>query len=505
MRVFLSGPMGAGKSTTGRLVAARLDLPFVDIDRRVAKESGKSIAEIFAEQGEAAFRARERAAALSVATGDDAVVALGGGTVMDPEVRRALLDAGTLVTLTAPLKTLATRIGDDRNRPLLEGGARRFREILATRAAAYAECHGEVPTGGRSPAAVAEAVVALVRDERVPVPLGLRSYAVEIGEGIRHRLGERVRRAGGLVLVADENTARYRDELPLESAVRVTLPAGEANKTLASAEAIWSHAIEAGFGRNAMIVAVGGGVVGDLAGFAAATCLRGVDFGQVPTSLLAMVDSSVGGKTGINFAGAKNMVGAFHQPRFVLCDVETLETLPAGERIAGLGEVVKAAWIDGEEAVLALEADAEALRAGDPAATTRAIRRSVALKARVVRDDEREKGRRRVLNLGHTIGHGLEAAAGFGALRHGEAVALGMLAAARLGARVEVEERLTALLGKLGLPTDLDVALTPEVFALAGHDKKRDGDAVRFLVPGMPGDVVEERIPLADLPGRIVR
>lgn len=505
MRVFLSGPMGAGKSTAGRLVAARLGVPFVDVDRRVVKESGKSIAEIFKEQGEAAFRARERAAALSVATGDDAVVALGGGTVVDPEVRRALLDAGTLVTLTAPLKTLAMRIGDDRNRPMLEGGATRFREILAARAPAYAECHGEVPTGGRSPDAVAEAVVALVRDERVPVPLGLRSYSVEIGEGIRHRLGERVRRASGLVLVADENTAPYRDEHPLEAAVRVTLAAGESNKTLAAVQEIWERAIKGGFDRRAMIVAVGGGVVGDLAGFAAATCLRGLDFGQVPTSLLAMVDSSVGGKTGINYAGAKNMVGAFHQPRFVLCDVETLETLPVAERIAGLGEVLKAAWIDGEEAVAALEGDAEALRAGDAAATTRAIRRSVALKARVVRDDEREKGRRRVLNLGHTIGHGLEAAAGFGSLRHGEAVGLGMLAAARLGGRGEVEERMTALLGRLGLPTDLDALLTPEVFALAAHDKKREGNAVRFLVPGMPGEVAEERIALADIPGRVAR
>jgi len=332
-----------------------------------------------------------------------------------------------------------------------------------------------------------------VREEPVAVALGERSYAVEIAAGCRARLSRRIARASGAVLVADRNTARYLPERePQERARHVVLEPGEEHKDIRAVERIWDAGLELGGDRNACVVAIGGGVVGDLAGFAAATLLRGVAFGQVPTSLLAMVDSSVGGKTGFDRPQGKNLVGAFHQPRFVLCDVDTLATLPVEERIAGLAEVVKAAWLEGERDVAALEQDAEALRAGDPAATERAIRRSVRTKARVVMADEHESGLRMSLNLGHTVGHALEAAAGFGALRHGEAVALGMVAAMRVGRSLrQLDEasvvRCIALLDRLGLPTDLDRRLDDEVFGYVGADKKRAGATVRFVVPGPPG------------------
>ncbi|HJL47495.1 MAG TPA: 3-dehydroquinate synthase, partial [Polyangiaceae bacterium LLY-WYZ-15_(1-7)] len=419
-----------------------------------------------------------------------AVVALGGGTVTDRATRRALLRGGVLITLQAAPEELARRVGSGEGRPLLAGDpVAALRRVLAERAPAYAECHGVVRTDREG---ALEEALRLVRERPVPVPLGERSYAVEIGVGVRRRLRARLAGASRAILVADSNTAPWRDALAEAGDVRVDLEEGEAHKDVAAVARIWDAALDASVDRRACVVAVGGGVVGDLAGFAAASLLRGVAFGQVPTSLLAMVDSSVGGKTGFNRAQGKNLVGAFHQPRFVLCDVETLSTLPAEERVAGLAEVLKAAWLDGEAAVAALERDAEALRAGDEAATIGAIRRSVALKARVVEADEREAGQRMVLNLGHTVGHGLEAAAGYGALRHGEAVGLGLVAAARVGVALgdldaEQAGRLERLVGALGLPVDLDRRLDEAVWGFVGADKKRAGAQIRFVVPGPPG------------------
>lgn len=491
MRVYLSGPMGAGKTTLAEEVAALLGLRAVDLDARIEAMAGKTIAAIFADEGEAAFRALERAAALAVAREDDVVVALGGGTVVDPEVRRTLHRSGTLVTLTAPVEELARRVGAGEGRPLLgDDPAGRLRAILGARAAAYAECHGTVDT---SRPGAAQAVARLARDRRVLVALGERSYVVEIGRGVRARLRERVG-ARGVLAVADENTRPWREEV-LPGAEHIDLPAGEEHKTIETVAQIWDAALRAGLDRRALLVAVGGGVVGDLTGFAAATLLRGVALGQVPTSLLAMVDSSVGGKTGFNRPAGKNLVGAFHQPQFVLCDVETLRTLPERERVAGRAEIVKAAWLEGERSVAALEEEADALRAGDPEAHVAAVTRSVALKARVVEDDEREAGQRRLLNLGHTLGHALEAAGRYRRWVHGEAVALGLVAAARIGValghmRREEAARLERLLQRLALPTDLDAALTDEVFGFLLQDKKREGERVNFVVPGAPGRTV---------------
>ena len=366
--------------------------------------------------------------------------------------------------------------------------------LLADRAGAYAECHARVGTAEVEPVAIAERVASVAAEARVPVPLGVDSYVVEIGPGYRHRLAERVAPFGRPVLVADPNTERYRDAVAPPKSVLVTLDEGEEHKTVDAVARIWDTALEAGVDRRAIVVAVGGGVVGDLSGFAAASLLRGVAFGQVPTTLLAMVDSSVGGKTGFNRTAGKNLVGAFHQPSFVLCDPEVLATLPDADRIAGLAEVVKSAWLEGEGGVAALERDAEALARGDGPATIGAIERSVATKARIVAEDALEQGMRMHLNLGHTVGHGLEAAAGYGGLRHGEAVALGLVAAMRVGvaqgsAHPTDAARMERLLERLQLPVDLDRRLDAAVWPFVQNDKKRQGDRVRFVVPGAPGAV----------------
>ena len=510
--LFLSGPMGSGKSTVGAAVASRLGVPFVDLDARIEARAEKPITRIFAEDGERAFRRIERELARGE-LGGGRVVALGGGAVVHPETRHALLEGGTVVTLQAPIDVLLERVGAAESRPLLGASApdeKRtvLEELLRARASAYRECHATVETGGRSVDDIADEVIRVARDVRVAVALGERSYAVEIGAGVRDRLPTRVAAAceGPVLVVHDADDGRpWPDEAQAlvtklgRDVIPVQLARGEKHKRIRTVEAIWDAGLGAGVDRRALVLGVGGGVVGDLAGFGASTLLRGVALGQLPTTLLAMVDSSVGGKTGFNRAQGKNLVGTFYQPRFVLCDVETLSTLEDEERIAGLAEVVKSAWIDGEASVAALEEDATALRDGDVDATIRAIEMSVRLKSRIVREDEREGGRRMLLNRGHTVGHGLEAAAGYVGLRHGEAVALGMIAALRVGVSLArttpaVVERLGRLLSAMGLPADLDSVLSEEAIDFVASDKKKRGSAIRFIVPGAPGET--EIVPL---------
>ncbi len=503
--IFLSGMMGSGKSSVGHVLARRLGAAFLDLDTQVVARAGKSIPEIFASEGEEAFRRMEAEEARRLLDGErPCILALGGGTVTDASTRRLLLESGVLVTLAAPAAELARRLEGTAGRPLLERGeaAHILEGLLAERAAAYAECHGEVRTEGLTIEEVATRVHRIAADRPVVVPLGARTYRVEIGAGRIGTLGSRLAELelGAAVIVTDENVREpwagaVRAALGDRPVATVVLAPGEVHKTLASVERIWDAALGAGVDRSALVVAVGGGVVGDLAGFAASTLLRGVAFVEVPTSLLAMVDASVGGKTGLDRPEGKNLIGTFHQPLHVACDIDALSTLPDAELRSGLAEVVKAAWLDGERSLSTIEQDAERLLARDGAALERAVRMSVQLKARVVSADEREAGARMTLNLGHTVGHALEAARGYEGLRHGEAVALGMMAAMRVARALgDVSAdghaaRLRGLLERLGLPVAFEEALDERALALLASDKKRAGGKVRFVVPGAPGSV----------------
>ena len=329
----------------------------------------------------------------------------------------------------------------------------------------------------------------------IDVTLGARSYAVHIGSGLLHDHARwRTAIRGRHVLVISNTTVapkylervtRGLDGLQWDTFL---LDDGEAHKTFDNVGRALAALAKLGATRDACIIALGGGVVGDLAGFTAACWMRGIDFIQLPTTLLAMVDSSVGGKTGVNLPAGKNLVGAFHQPRGVFADIDTLATLPEREFRAGLAEVVKGAAIGDVEFFAWLETHADALAARDPATVSEAIARKVAYKAGVVARDETEQGERALLNLGHTFGHALETAGRYTTLLHGEAVAVGMVMAAQLSQQLGMGTlddtlRLQRLLDALGLPTDVPPGMDPQqLLALMRLDKKNTADTLRLIL-----------------------
>ena len=321
------------------------------------------------------------------------------------------------------------------------------------------------------------------------VELGERSYPIVIGSGLlgNFDLAGHIRGQDCLVVSNETVAPLYLDKLRSSldgcNVTCVELPDGEAYKTLASMQLILDELVASGANRDTTVIALGGGVVGDIAGFAAACYMRGVDFVQVPTTLLAQVDSSVGGKTGVNHPQGKNLVGAFHQPRIVLIDTDTLDTLPHRELKAGMAEVIKYGAICDAEFFSWLEQNLAALLARDAEALAHAIRRCCELKAEVVAEDERESGRRAILNFGHTFGHAIEHCQGYGEWLHGEAVAAGMVMAAQLsGIDAADVERLRALLVAAGLPVAPPAIAAADWMAAMGMDKKVQGKRLRFVL-----------------------
>jgi shikimate kinase/3-dehydroquinate synthase len=503
--LLLNGFMATGKSSVGRALAAHVGRPFIDLDERIEARTGTTVSQLFAARGEAEFRALERAElaeVLSNSAPESPVVAVGGGALTRRDVRLHALDHAVVVTLEAGPEEVARRAGGSDARPLLRGPDRveRASELLAQRAAGYAEAHARISTEGRSIDAIAADALAAWQVDGIVVAAGERSYTVEIGAGI---LGSRLAPAVGtpsrLLLVSDSNVLRFHGQkaLSLLAALNpavVELAPGEENKHIGSIEQIWRAALEASADRKARVLGFGGGVVTDVAGFAAATYMRGIPWVGVPTTLLAMVDASVGGKTGVDLMSAKNAVGAFWQPLRVLCDIELLATESERGFRGALAEVVKTALIGDPELLELLESAPLELAQWSAELRVEIVRRSIRVKARIVSEDERESGRRAVLNLGHTVGHALEAVSGYSRLTHGEAVSLGLVAALRIGVGLgvtppDLAERGEALLTRLRLPTDIASEPLEDSLRLIGHDKKRAGKHVRFIVAKSPGAV----------------
>lgn len=527
--LVLTGFMGVGKSSVGRQVAARLGWGFVDLDEVIAAQWGAPISRIFAEAGEETFRRLEREAFERVMERHGLVVATGGGTLVNPGSLSLALRRARVVWLDASEEVLLERVGQDTGRPLLAQGLDAFRARKQARSEVYGQAHVRIDTTACAVSDVARDVCAwlernsgmgridaVLRAECdavsaaglvhgcLEVPLGARAYALEFDRGGRHRLGTRLRslfpKARRVALVTNARVdGLYGEDVRASlraaglEALTLHVPDSEDAKRLDEVGRLLERLMEARFERQEPLVALGGGVVGDLVGFVASVYLRGVPFVQVPTTLLAQVDSSVGGKTGVNGVFGKNLIGSFYQPTHVLIDAEVLSTLAPEDLKAGLAEVVKYGAIRDLAFWAFLEARVDALLRCDVGVLEQVIVRSCAHKAQVVVRDEREQGERALLNFGHTLGHVFEVLGEFHGLKHGYAVAIGMVFAARLsqsvvGLTVEQADRLEALIAALGLP------VRPEGLGGAGpvtvaaciermtRDKKVSQGRVKFVV-----------------------
>jgi shikimate kinase/3-dehydroquinate synthase len=470
--VFI-GFMGAGKSSA-------FD-DTLDTDTLMEEQLGMSIAQFFAVHGERRFRGHEEEVVLRALRSGVPGIALGGGAVLSERVRNALRDH-TVVWLDVSDETAWVRAAGD-SRPLARDRAA-FAALHAERRPLYESiADAFLPEGDRL---VRRALPALesLRDAPAGTKLVYAStaggeYPVFVGHGLIGGLPRPGRRA---FVVTDSNVAAHYAGALQGTHHTITIAPGEEHKTVAVAERVWRELAAEGMGRDDHLVALGGGVVGDLAGFCAATYQRGVPVVQVPTTVVAQVDSAYGGKTGVDLPEAKNYVGAYHQPAAVMTDVDTLATLPQAEVAAGYAEVVKTALIAGGSLWERVAAGA--------AVDERIVLDCARTKIAVVSADERDGGARQLLNLGHTVGHAIETVTGYRRYRHGEAVALGLLAALRLSGTEDLRADVAELLAAAGLPTTLEGADPAAVVAATRMDKKRVGESVPFVLVRAPGDVV---------------
>ncbi len=498
MHIFLYGPPGTGKSTVGKKLAGSLKLPFIDLDRVIETNAGISILQIMEQQGESAFRDLESAALKNLFAEKESVVALGGGALLRDENHEFTEGNGKVILLMAELTTLLERLHyESGKRPLLAGDLReKLSSLLAKRGEHYNSFPLLIHVDGRT---------AEQNAYHVQVALG-RHHLSAMGEydavvqsnGI-DSLGDMIKSRGlqNPIIVTDEIISKLHAENIIVSLRKsgfdpkvITVPAGEAYKKLQTISQLWQGFLEAGLDRKSTVIALGGGVVGDMSGFAASTYMRGIAWVCVPTTLLSMVDASLGGKTGFDLPEGKNLIGAFYPPKLVLADPHLLNTLPEAELISGMAEVVKHGIISDPELFALCGRGLDWVKNN----LEEVVKRAMAVKIKVIEEDPYEKGIRAALNLGHTVGHAIELTSKF-QLRHGEAVAIGTFVEAKYSAKIGLAgvglvEAVTESLQALGLPTQIPEEMPrAEIIRAMRVDKKKNAKAIRFALPVEIGKV----------------
>lgn len=498
--IFLYGPSGAGKSTIGKCLAQNLKLPFVDSDQVIESNAGMSISQIMTEHGEAKLRDYESIALKQIVTESERVIALGGGALLRDENRTLVEGCGKVLLLRAKLSALYERLQQDlHQRPLLAGDLHlKLTTYVEARADHYDSFLRKIDVDGKTPEQIAhQAQVVLGRHHLS----GMGEYDVMVGQITSLR-------CENPIVVTDENVARFHLEKIKQAvgpeAKSIIIPAGEQHKNLETISRLWKSFLENGLDRKSTVIALGGGVIGDLAGFAASTYMRGIEWMAIPTTLLSMVDASIGGKTGFDLPEGKNLIGSFYPPKRVLADPGLLLTLPERELRSGMAEVVKHGIISDPELFKLCSRGMDWARAN----LEEIVKRAMAVKIKVIEADPYEKGFRAALNLGHTVGHAVELVSTF-ELRHGEAIAIGMAVESKFSEDIGLAsngltETIIDVLANLGLPTRLPDGLPRhEILRAMQVDKKKNARAIRFALPVEIGTV--ELVDVSDLESVIAR
>jgi len=496
--IFLYGPPGTGKTTIGKILARNLKLPFIDLDRVIESNAGMSIPQIMERQGEPAFRDRETSVlketvghAFSVtSSAQDRVIALGGGALLREENRTFVDSHGRVVLLMAELETLFQRLNESPGkRPLLAGDLHEnLTSLLAKRGEHYNSFALQVQVDGGAVEQNAYKVQVVLGRHHLSA---MGKYDVIVGQvgnlpHVQHP-----------IIVTDENVAKFHAD-KFANLKMITIPAGEEYKNLETVSHLWKSFLENGLDRKSTVIALGGGVIGDVAGFAASTYMRGINWIAIPTTLLSMVDASLGGKTGFDLPEGKNLIGSFHPPKLVLADPSLLLTLTERELRSGMAEVVKHGIIANPELFALCSNGMDWAKSN----LEEIVKRAMTVKIKIIEEDPYEKGVRAKLNLGHTIGHAVELVSKF-KLRHGEAIAIGMAAEARYAARVGLathglDEAIAETLSTLGLPIHIPKELPrDEIIRAMRMDKKKNAKSIRFALPVEIGKV--ELVHVTDL------
>ena len=479
--IFLYGPPGTGKSTVGKKLAHNLKLPFIDLDRVIEANAGMPISQIMEQQGELTFRDLESTALRNLLNEKESVVALGGGALLRDENRNIAESNGKVLLLMAELSTLLERLHYEAgNRPLLAGNLHeKLNSLLSKRAEHYNSFPMLIHVDGKTAEQNARNAQVVLGRHHLSA---MGEYDVIVGQ-VSNLANFPMQNP---IIVTDENVAKLHLEKiqSLLNAKSIVVPAGEEHKNLETISRMWKAFLENGLDRKSTVIALGGGVLSDMAGFASSSYMRGINWVGVPTTLLSMVDASLGGKTGFDLPEGKNLIGAFYPPKLVLADPQLLGTLPEAELISGMAEVVKHGIISDPELFNLCLRGLDWVKAN----LEEVVKHAMAVKIKVIEDDPYEKGIRAALNLGHTVGHAVELVSKF-KLRHGEAIAIGTVAEAKYAARVGLAgdglvEAVTESFRALGLPIQIPEAMPREEIIRAMRvDKKKNAKAIRFALP----------------------